>query len=129
MFPNKGGKVELNYTSKIGNRTLAITKCPLNPEKQCYEWTINNSRKRKDGTERITYLCAECLRLRQKKEVAKDTPLPSLIAIRDTNKEIHWEGTGNGVDHCCEGPKDRAEVTIIINLAININFYRYQEKQ
>jgi hypothetical protein len=128
MFPNKGEKVELNHTSKIRNRTLAITKYPLNPENLCYEWTVNNTKKRKDGTQRITYLCAECRRLKQNNEVSKDTPIPSLIAIRGANNEMLWEGTGNGAKHCCSGPKDRAEVIIIINLIIN-NSYRSQEKQ
>jgi hypothetical protein len=67
---------------------------------------------RMDGSQRITYVCAECRRLRQGKQVAKDTPLPSLIAIRNAANDIHWAGEGNGAEHCCEGPKSRTVVII-----------------
>jgi hypothetical protein len=39
MLPAKNEKVELTYSEKIGKRTVAITKCPGNPEK-CYIWTL-----------------------------------------------------------------------------------------
>jgi hypothetical protein len=111
MLPAKNQNIEFTYSSKIGNRTMAITKYPGNPE-QCYIWTAFNTRARKDGSQRITYVCAECRRLRQGKEVAKDTPLPSLIAIRNGDNDIRWAGEGNGANHCCEGPKSRTEVIL-----------------
>ena len=56
MFPQENEKVQLNYSSKL-KKTLAITKTSKN---HCYEWTINSSKKRNDGTERIGYYCAGC---------------------------------------------------------------------
>jgi len=73
MIPQRNEKVELTYTSKL-TKTLAITKITTT---HCYEWTIYNKRKRKDGSERIAFFCAGCRRLRDANEVPKDTPLPS----------------------------------------------------
>lgn len=106
----KGELVELLHTEKIGRRMLAITNCPVNPESHCYEWSFTDEKTRRDRTGRITFLCAACRSLRDGKKVAKDTPLPSLIAIRGTKKEIRWAGEGNGAKHCCTGPKERVKV-------------------
>jgi hypothetical protein len=129
MLPVKNEKVELTYSTRIGKRTMAITNCPGNPE-QCYTGSINNIKTRLDGSQRITYVCTECCRLRQCKEVAKDTPVPSLIAIRNGDNDIRWAGEGNGAKHCCEGPKSRtAVILILIFYSQKSNYFRFLERQ
>ena len=67
--PQRNEKVELTYTSKL-TKSLAITKTSTT---QCYEWSIKDIRPRKkDGTERIRYICAGCRQLRDANEVPKD---------------------------------------------------------
>uniref|UniRef100_A0A915D0W5 Uncharacterized protein n=1 Tax=Ditylenchus dipsaci TaxID=166011 RepID=A0A915D0W5_9BILA len=103
-------EVVLKRTEKVGNVTLAITPCLVNPLTHCYCWTVLDERKRTDETGRIQSGCAGCREIRSSKSsrVAKDTPVPMWVAIRDD--KISWEGTGNGAAHFCSGPKERSEV-------------------
>uniref|UniRef100_A0A915DUA6 GOLD domain-containing protein n=1 Tax=Ditylenchus dipsaci TaxID=166011 RepID=A0A915DUA6_9BILA len=102
-----------NYMSMQVSSTLlsvTITPCLVNPLTHCYCWTALDERKRIDGTGRIQLGCAGCHKIRNAKlsRVAKDTPVPMWVAIRDG--KISWEGTGNGAAHFCSGPKERSEV-------------------
>uniref|UniRef100_A0A915CRM5 N-acetyltransferase domain-containing protein n=1 Tax=Ditylenchus dipsaci TaxID=166011 RepID=A0A915CRM5_9BILA len=71
-------EVVLKRTEKVGNVTLAITLCLVNPLTHCYCWTVLDERKRTDETGRIQSGCAGCREIRSAKSsrVAKDTPVP-----------------------------------------------------
>jgi hypothetical protein len=107
--PEANEKVELVHSTKVGSRTLALTNCQQMPVTHCYTWTNGGESKRKDGSSRIKFVCAECRRLRDAKKESKDTPLPKLFAVRGTDKQVRWTGEGKDI-HFCTGPKDREEV-------------------
>ena len=69
-LPNKDEIVHLQYSRNIGKHSVAVT---MVSEDFCYEWSQSNGRKRKDGTERITFICSAGRSLRDGKEVAKNT--------------------------------------------------------
>uniref|UniRef100_A0A915EK67 Uncharacterized protein n=1 Tax=Ditylenchus dipsaci TaxID=166011 RepID=A0A915EK67_9BILA len=92
--PRADEEVELMHTTKVGSKTLALTPCLVNPATHCYRWTRISTNKRKDTSEHINFVCAECRRIRNAKDEAKEKPLPSWIAIRGVDREVRWEGSG-----------------------------------
>uniref|UniRef100_A0A915DDI1 OTU domain-containing protein n=1 Tax=Ditylenchus dipsaci TaxID=166011 RepID=A0A915DDI1_9BILA len=110
--PKAEEKVTLKRTEKLGRVNLAITPCLVSLLTHCYCWTIRDERKRTDGTGRIQFACSGWRKVRDAKlsRVPRDTTLPTWIAIRNVESTVHWEGTGNGAVHFCDGPKERSEV-------------------
>lgn len=121
----KGELVQLDRTEKVGKRRLAVTPYSNAIEdSRCYSWIIDNERKRKDQSWRVTFQCNGCRSLRYARGVTKDTPLPTLIAIRGADNLYRWEEIGKCSIHCCLGPRDKIVVTYwLLYLFCNM-FYR-----